>query len=49
MTIIMMVTTTTMMIEETIVKNDDIKPLRQCFAQYASRISFFFIRCCVTG
>jgi hypothetical protein len=39
-----MMTTTVMMmiIEETTVKNDDFKPLRQYFAQYASRIPFFF-------
>lgn len=35
-------TTTIMMIEETTVKNDDIKPLRQYFAQCASSIPFFF-------
>jgi len=39
---IIMMTTTIMMIEETTVQNDDIKPLREYFAQYASRIPFFF-------
>jgi D-hexose-6-phosphate mutarotase len=38
----MATTTKMMMIEVTNVQNNDTKPLRQYFAQYASRIPFFF-------